>query len=150
MSDTEFYQMYDLVTKQDYTTYEPTSAVYKNAELIKNYYRVKSFGKSQEEIAIFHSSVSLSSQISLNTFLDQDTLEVSMGPGVFYSRETLATDYSTRNIDMYEKLQLTDASDNIGQNIIYRIAKEIHGYTGKNTLDALVSFYATYDAEDAL
>lgn len=120
--------------------YQECQTILSNIIYLQSYYEYISFGTPIE------------SDIDIGNFAF-DEMDFN------YIHSSLLTldinNYTTKNLNtqqtkeffLYEKnrknMQKTiDVSDSLGQNVLYRVAKEIHGYTWANTADQLRSYFS--------
>jgi hypothetical protein len=61
--------------------------------------------------------------------------------------EEQVKDRIVRTMDKQRFQETMQYSNNIGQNIIYRIAKEVHGYDGANDMSLLQAFFSEGKAD---
>ncbi len=149
MDETEFFQIYYIIQNNIVSKHTPDSNASHNIKLINRIATIRSFGKTQEELDSFHFHVSMSAWQDVERFLWQEIISSGINTSVRYTKEELSQDYANGNIDYYDSIELTDVSDNVSQNILYAIAKKLHGYTGKNDMTELVNFFSQWD-ENAL
>ncbi|MEI7919071.1 MAG: hypothetical protein WCH65_02400 [bacterium] len=108
----------------EYIHQDKITAMKKNMELIKRFYEYKSIDLSTEQ----QQSLSISFRA-----LDAVMIEKILISGEFQNvgalsrNSTEAKTYFVQDLAQDRRDTKVESSDKVGQNIIYRIAKEIHG-----------------------
>jgi hypothetical protein len=130
--------VFNLLKDDDAYPYKDKSTeIQGRIDFITHYYAYKMLGVSQEDQekwAISSPSIDLN---QIQQVLVSGKLEVS----ILNLNEDDAKKYFVSTEYMQRLESHVEVSDSVGQNIIYRIATEIHGYTGDNDLDALIDFF---------
>jgi len=122
----------------DYDKKDKIPTMQKNLELIKKYYEYK--------------LLSLPVEQQKNMEISFRALDARMIEGLLISWDFTSIGALSRNKDQVKNYFAQDrvqdrrdtkieSSDKIGQNIIYRIAREIHWYEGHNTMSELIEFF---------
>jgi len=106
-------------------------------DFIKHYYAYKTIGvpvEDQKKMMIYSPTID-------NNQIQEILISGNLTAGVLNLNGTNAKDYfmSREYLDRMESN--IEVSDSVGQNIIYRIASEFHGYTGDNDMKQLIEFF---------
>ena len=116
----------------------------KNTELIKRYYEYKSIDLSREEQINLDISFRALDAVMIEKILIQGDFENTWA---LSRNATQAKTYFVQDLVQDRRDTKIEYSDKVGQNIIYRIAKEIHGYAWTNTISALIDFFRPEKAD---
>ncbi len=106
-------------------------------DFIKHYYEYKTLGVSLEDhkkMTLYPPVIDLNQikEMIVSGKLDADILNLNALNAKDYFMSTEYLDRMKSDIEV---------SDSVGQNIIYRIAVEFHGYTGDNEMTNLMAFF---------
>lgn len=110
----------------------------KNQELIKRYYEYKSIDLSLEEKRGFDISFRALDAVMIEKILISGDFQ---NIGALSRNSAEAKTYFVHDLSQERRDTKIESSDNVGQNIIYKLAKEIHGYEGNNTMSELIDFF---------
>ena len=130
----------------DYIYADKVADMKKNQELIKRYYEYKSLDLSLEQKRWFDISFRALDAVMIEKILIRGDFQ---NIGASSRNSTEAKTYFVHDLSQERRDTKIESSDKVGQNIIYRIAKEIHGYEGNNTMSELIDFFRE-DKADAL
>lgn len=149
MERLHFFEMYHVAYTLSWQ--EDEEPQYTNKKLLTQVYDLVTFGLSDAELPTITTTFNAQEQKDVEEFLSQPTFTRTLltDPTV-YSSEQLFDNVTGGLTDKFDGLTLTDISDNPAQNIMYEMAKQIHGYDGKNTLKDIVTFYSHNGKKNAL
>lgn len=112
-------------------------AMQKNVDFIQRFYTYKMMGVPIEDQKKMELSIRMIDNKNIENMLTTGDFEVANN----YSADSVEWYFTNHGIlDRLESK--AEVSDKVGQNIIYRIAKEIHGYTGNNDMDELIEYFS--------
>lgn len=122
----------------EYTYKDNIDVMQKRLDFIKRYYSYKMLGVPIEEQTKFEMNQRDVDNNKIEQYLafDDETKLLQSWTSdqtKYYFTNTWLLDRAKTNIEV---------SDNVGQNIIYRIAAEIHGYTWTNDMKELIAFFS--------
>lgn len=126
------------LNEKGYTSQEYT-AIQANHQFIRSFYHYKMLWRTKEQtqntsIAYTDYDYGYLERILINT----DEISKRWN---FNTQE--AKQYFSKDMRINSKLATNyQVSSSTGQNIIYRMAREFHGYSGNNTMSELMSFYS--------
>ena len=130
----------------DKTTYKNYDIINANMEYVVKYYQYKTFGGLPSDIPDIIIEGDQVDYMMIEKFFTDFTIKPT-----WLTKEDLEKGFENNQLeimtsDAVEKID--SISPNVGQNILYRIAKEVlWGYSGKNTLDDLKVFYSPKEKE---
>ncbi|MFZ2719046.1 MAG: hypothetical protein WAZ12_04610, partial [Candidatus Absconditicoccaceae bacterium] len=112
--------------------------IQKNIDFIKNFHAYITMGIPIED----QKKLELSARM-----IDNKNIENMLSTGNFdfvnnYQKENVEWYFTNENGILERMKTKVEVSDNVGQNIIYRVATEIHGYTGSNEMKELIEFFS--------
>ncbi len=123
--------------KKEEPDQQKITTIQNNMDFIKRFYAYKTMGLPLEE----QKRLELSMRV-----IDNRNMEAMLTTGKFDAVNTYSEDNVKRyftNSGILERLDIkVEVSDKVGQNIIYRIAREIHGYTWDNDMKQLMRFFS--------
>lgn len=137
--------MYEGIIKNGSEIDEEEKVVLGNIELVKKYYEYASMGVPEElsidigefDFAFMDYNYLKTALLNLDTTINTtENLNSQQVKGFFI--------YNQYRKDVEDTIEI---SDSISQNVIYRIAKEIHGYEGKNDKQELIRYFTPANAD---
>ncbi|MCF7835407.1 hypothetical protein K9M48_05195 [Candidatus Gracilibacteria bacterium] len=128
---------FEIFNESVYTETELT-AIKKNKEFIKKYYHYKNLGltiEHKKNVTIDYTSYD-------NSYLERILIDIKqIDVSSNFNQDNAINYFSSRN-GLESRLNTNfQTSQSTGQNIIYRMAREFHGYDGNNDMFELMSFY---------
>ena len=128
----------DAETETETLSIDEQTTMQKHADYIKRFYQLLSLGTPAEQMSALQLNFLDVDYNYVESFLkDIDHVDT---PSAFGSTEVRA--YFVGDALITREQSNIEVSDSIGQNVLYRLAKEVHGYTGANDMMQLMNFYA--------
>ena len=122
----------------DYDKKDKVATMKKNLELIKKYYEYKTLSlpiEDQQKMEI--SFRALDARMIEGLLISWDFASI----GALSRNKSQVKNYFIKDRAQDRRDTQVESSDSVGQNIIYSIAREIHGYEGHNTMPELIDFF---------
>jgi len=121
------------------SNYAECQTILKNIEIVEKYYAYVGFGAPEE------SNINIGDYKFDNMdykYLHQRLLKLDAADATTMVLNTenikqfFLDDHYRKSVD-----QNLEVSEKTSQNVLYRIAKEIYGYTGKNNMEDLIAYF---------
>ncbi len=137
--------MYESIIKNGSEIDEEEKVVLENIELVKRYYEYASLGVPEElDIDIGEFDFAYMDYNYLKTALLNLDTTINVTENLNSEQTKWFFLYNQYRQDVENTIEI---SDSVSQNVIYRIAKEIHGYDGKNDMSKIMEYFSPANAD---